>query len=244
MSSLNYKKLPRLYIKNALFIDGVISLNSDQAHYLRNVLRKNEGDQLRIFNGCDGEWLASLTNLSKKSADITCLECLRKQPTGSLKIHLLFAPIKKNRMDFLVEKAVELGVTHLHPILSEHTEVRKINCERLEAQIREASEQSERLSIPALAPLQNLTDKLANWSETENLLAAIERMDKAQPLKDIKLSSAAAFLIGPEGGFSEHEISFIQKQPHITPISLGSYILRSETAALKVLSVISEELGV
>lgn len=195
-------------------------------------MRRQQGDALRLFNGRDGEWLTTLTAVDKKRAEATPSQCLRPQPPRSREIHLLFAPIKKARMDFLIEKAAELGATHLHPVITSHTEVRQLNEERLRAQLAEAAEQCERLDVPALAPAQKLAALPANWDAAIPVYACIERDETLPLLQSRSLPDKAAFLIGPEGGFAPDEIEMLAKMPFIRPVSLGPVIYRAETTAL------------
>ena len=230
----NFFKSPRLYINQRLINKGVIALSSAQAHYLHNVLRRKGGDFIRLFNGIDGEWLGILQNLTKKNGEVLLDKQITPQPKTVKHVHLLFAPIKKNRMDWLIEKAVELGVTDLHPILTQNTEVRKIKEERINHQIIEAAEQCERLNIPTLHKVKKLEQILSQWSKDIELLACIERCD-AKPIKASKRD--IAILIGPEGGFTTEEKDKITKSATI--VTLGKQILRSETAALKAISIIN-----
>lgn len=227
-------KLPRLYTPSPLIHKGVIALSSGQAHYLHNVLRRKEGNSIRLFNGKDGEWLATLQNLNKKSGEALLQDSLAKQPENVQKIHLLFAPIKKNRMDWLIEKSVELGVSDFHPVLTQNTEVKKIKENRITAQIFEASEQCERFEIPTLHPLKKLDEILKTWPAEIGLLACLERYD-GQPLQNI--TQNVAVLIGPEGGFTAEEKKQIAKKS--TAITLGEQVLRSETAALKAIALLT-----
>ncbi len=227
-------KLPRLYTPSALIHKGVIALDAGQAHYLHNVLRRSNGDSVRLFNGKDGEWLGSLQNLNKKAGKALLQEQLAKQPTNIKKVHLLFAPIKKNRMDWLIEKAVELGVSDFHPVLTQNTEIRKIKEDRITKQIFEAAEQCERFEIPILHPLKKLDQILKDWPTNIKLLACLERYE-GQPLKNI--AKDVAVLIGPEGGFTAEEKENIAQKAMV--ITLGDQILRSETAALKALTILT-----
>jgi len=199
-------------------------------------MRRKPGDQLRLFNGRDGEWLATLETLDKKAAIAVPVRLLRPQPQQNRQVHLLFAPLKKARMDILIEKATELGVTHLHPVLTRNTEVRQINEDRLRAQIIEAAEQCERLDIPALVPIKDLT-ALAGWDKTIPLYACIERREGLPLLHVCKFGDTMAFLIGPEGGFSEDEAEKLAALPFISAVSLGDTVYRAETAALVCLAL-------
>lgn len=232
----NIYKYARLYLNGGLKENSPLHLDTDQAHYLRNVLRKAVGDKIRVFNGKDGEWLARIDTLGKKDAVLMPEECLRVQEARATgKLHLCFAPIKKHRMDFLIEKAVELGVTDFHPILTNRTENRKINEERLRAQIIEAAEQSERLDVPRLHPMEKLPVFLRAGKLDVPVYACIERAG-AMPLAKVDLSRAAAFLVGPEGGFDPDEIAAIKNIKSVHPVDLGQEILRAETACLACLS--------
>lgn len=229
-----HHKLPRLYVANALESGADILLDAAQGHYLRSVMRLGAGAQIRLFNGRDGEFLAELQEIGKRGAGARIGECIRPQTPLSRRIHLIFAPIKKARLDILTEKAVELGATDLHPVISARTENRKFNPEKLEAQIVEALEQCERLHKPILHAGVALPALLKNWKGPD-ILACIERADAA-PLA--KQKGDIALLIGPEGGFTPDEIAAISASPACTPVSLGEAVLRAETAALCGLSII------
>lgn len=231
-------KLPRLYTKEALTLQTLIPLEPGQAHYLYNVLRRKNGDEVRLFNGKDGEWLGNLEDLGKKSGVVRLSLQLLPQPAKNRAIHLLFAPVKKSRMDWLIEKAVELGTTDFHPVITQNTEVRKLNEERLTQQIFEAAEQCERFEIPALHPSQNLETILKTWPQDIPLLACLERYNAPLIHKaGTDNKKAVAFLIGPEGGFTMEEKNIISKQA--IAVSLGETILRSETAVVKALVLLT-----
>lgn len=213
-------------------------MQDDQAHYLKNVLRKDVGDILRIFNGAEGEWLARIDSLSKKNGELALTDQIKPQAPPRKTLHLLFSPIKKQRMDVLIEKAVELGVTDLTPVIMHRTENRKINEDRLNAQIIEAAEQSERLDIPKLHPLIKLPLLLSNGIGGIEVFTALEREPSAKALHEYDYKNGAAFLIGPEGGFDLQERAEILSSEDIRVIDLGNGILRAETAALACLSYV------
>lgn len=221
-------KLPRLYLDAALRNERSAPLDPAQAHYFKNVLRRQDGQQVRVFNGRDGEWLGALENLSKKGGDVRLARQLRPQPPAPRPVHLYFAPIKKSAMDWLVEKAVELGATDLHPVVTQNTEIRKIAGDRLERQILEAAEQCERLDRPALHPLLPLDAALRTDIP---VLACLERRDAAPVAAAVPGAGAVGLLIGPEGGFTAEEKEKIAALPHSVAVSLGDTVLRSETAA-------------
>lgn len=234
-------KLPRLYFGGELAKDVIIDLPAPSAHYLKNVLRMETGDYLRVFNAENGEFLATIESSSKKNCVVKIAEILREPSTQKTKIHLFFPPIKKDRLDFLIEKAVELGVTDLHPILTQRGNIRDLNYVRITSQMIEAAEQCERLDIPTLHPLLPLNTLLNTLSHP--IMAAIERSEGAtQDLKqalsnyNFGTDNHIRFLIGPEGGWSEEEREALLNHPSVIPITLGPRILRVETACLTCLA--------
>jgi len=231
-----YTISPRLYTDLDIAAQTDIPLDSAQSHYLKSVLRKNIGDTVRLFNGRDGEWRTEIKELEKKSGLLATQEQLREQTNTQNPVHLLFAPIKKNRLDFLIEKSVELGVNHLHPVITARTENRKLNEPRINAQIIEAAKQCERLDIPTLHSAVPLKQVIQNWPTQTEILWAAERLENLQTID--KFETPQAFLIGPEGGFDDEETTMLQTQDFIQPVSLGERILRAETAALLCLSQI------
>jgi 16S rRNA (uracil1498-N3)-methyltransferase len=221
-------KLPRLFIDAPLSAGGTAVLSPDQAHYLKNVLRRGDSDLVRVFNGRNGEWRGPLKDLSKKGGTVVLETHTRAQPAHTRRIHLYFAPIKKTAMDWMIEKAVELGATDLHPVLTHNTEVRKINADRLTKQVFEAAEQCERLEIPVLHDLAPLSGAFKGESP---IFACIERQNAAEIGKSIPNMGDVGLLIGPEGGFTAEEKAFLTENSRITPVSLGESVLRAETAA-------------
>jgi len=245
LSSSDIHKLPRLYLDAPFALGSDVSLQDGQSHYLHNVLRRQEGEFLRVFNGRDGEWLARITKLGKKGGFVAPEERLRAQDEAGTgrEIHLYFSPIKKQRMDMLIEKAVELGVNALHPVLMHRSVMRTINEERVMAQMIEAAEQCERMDIPALCPMETLDEVLYGLTNSgaysgvaQPLYACIERRNETTALGACVLSENAAFLIGPEGGFDDDEIAALLTHEKVKPVCLGETILRAETASLACLS--------
>src|SRR5688572_29291195 len=227
-------KLPRIFTRSDLAKNAVAVLTEGQAHYFKNVLRKGVGDTIRLFNGREGEWRGHFETLDKKSGTVTLTQQIRQQPEHTRRLHLIFSPIKKDAMDWMVEKAVELGATDFHPVLTQNTEVRKINDERMTQQIFEAAEQCERLEIPVLHPLKKLDILLTAWPPEVPVLACVERSDAPHPSRS---SGEAAVLIGPEGGFTKEERTFISAR--CKTVSLGEAVLRAETAALKAIVLLT-----
>lgn len=235
MSESSLYRAPRLYINAPLSHGTTVQTSDEQAHYLKNVMRVQTGDPVRLFNGRDGEWLATIDVLDKKKAHLKPQSLIRPQPDARRPVHLLFAPIKKARMDWLIEKTVELGVSDLHPVTTHRTEIRDINADRIRAQIIEAAEQCERLDIPRLHELCDLKTCLGRWPHDISVHMALERADAPALRKNLPESGALAFLIGPEGGFSPEEREYPGNLPFLRPASLGPDILRTETAALFML---------
>ncbi len=232
-----FHALSRLWVKASLSEGTEIALSLDQTHYLCHVLRLKAGDGVRLFDGETGEWLARITEVGKKSALVRIEDRLRPQAPPAPSRHVIFSPIRKERMDFLIEKAVELGVTDFHPVIMDRSMVRDINPERLHRQIQEAAEQSERLDLPVLHALRPLTQAVTAFPEGVDLYGCIERVD-APFIGAMSFSSGpCGFVIGPEGGFTESEREFLLARQELHPVSLGPNILRAETAVLFALSV-------
>ncbi|MCW8836217.1 MAG: 16S rRNA (uracil(1498)-N(3))-methyltransferase [Rhodospirillales bacterium] len=233
----------RLYVATPLSENAPVSLQPAQAHYLRNVLRMQAGDAIAVFNGRDGEWLVEIDRLDKKGGEGHAIRLLRDQ-RAEPDLWLLFAPIKKARLDFVVEKAVELGVSGLFPVMTANTSVGRVNTDRLRAQAAEAAEQCERLSVPMVAESMSLKEILADWPAGRVLLVLDERGDAAVPIAEAfsRLNDEqgrpvpAAILVGPEGGFASSELDALGKLPIVRRISLGSRILRAETASVSALA--------
>lgn len=227
----------RLYINYPFISQEKILLSESHIHYLLNVLRLKEGSMVLIFHETLGEFETVLSLVSKKKAYLYLKKQTRSPLCESSSPSLLFSPLKQGPMDFLLEKATELGVKALYPVTTQHTVIHKINDRRLQALIQEASEQSERLTLPRLHPLQPLTALLNCWPQ-ENIIYFCDEKnnEKGSLLKHFDPHKSFSFLIGPEGGFSEKERTFLSSFPFIKSINLGETILRAETAALAALS--------
>ncbi|WP_339780999.1 16S rRNA (uracil(1498)-N(3))-methyltransferase [uncultured Thalassospira sp.] len=246
----------RLFVADAITAGAEIALSPEQSHYLEHVMRLKPGTPVKIFNGMDGEWLATLSELHKKKGVVSVETCLRDQHNSNGPA-LAFAPIKKQRLDFLIEKSVELGVSRLMPIITAHSITDKVRLDRLQAQVIEAAEQSERLDVPKIDQPVKLYDWLANWPENNHLLFCDET-GSGSPIGDVLTESLAKpagsaidnnnvvnhiLVIGPEGGFAPDETDRIRKQPFATAVSLGPRILRAETAAIAALAVYQDRIG-
>lgn len=230
----------RLYIEADLFPSAEIPLADDQSHYLLHVLRLHPGAELRVFNGRQGEFRASLERPAKTRLLARIGEQTRDHAAPP-DIWLVFVPIRQSRQDFLIEKATELGAAAFLPVISQRAQVRQVNPGRLHAQIREAAEQCERVDLPRLHPLEDLQELLAGWPPERRLFACIERSDAAPLAKCAAAAGTAprAVLVGPEGGFSPAETDLLRAAAFVQPVSLGPRILRAETAAIAALALLS-----
>lgn len=227
----------RLYVTADLGAGVAALLGEAPAHYLLHVLRATSGNRVLLFNGRDGEWLAEMGELSKRRVTATCLQQTRAQEPGP-DIWLLFAPIKKIPADYLVQKATELGVSVLQPVFTRRTIVTRINMERMAANVAEAAEQSERLTVPQIREAVDLAKLLASWPK-ERRLYFCDEGGEARPLAEAArdTSRPTAILTGPEGGFDPTEREMLRALPFVTPVTLGPRILRADTAALAALSI-------
>ena len=231
----------RLYIEADLAPDAVCDLSADHAHYLHNVMRKSVGTQIAVFNGRDGCYLSEVIELSRKKATIRCLS-LQEAQWASPDLWLLFAPVKKARLDFMAQKATELGASVIWPVRTDYCQVKAIKDERLMANAIEAAEQTERLDLPEIKPFTDLKEVLENWPEDRVIIFCDERLagdhngEAVRILSQIHMDKAA-ILVGPEGGFSMAEKQMITKLNHVISISLGPRILRADTAALSALTL-------
>lgn len=240
----------RLYLDEDLAEGRTLGLDHARAHYLRSVLRLARGAELALFNGRDGEWLARLDGLGKGWASLTVGARLRAQD-ATPNLWLVFAPIKRARIDFLAEKATELGVALLQPVMTRHTAVARVNTERLAANAREAAEQCGRLDVPEVRAPRELFALLAEWPAERRLLLCAEA-GPARPIAEVLAEQAGqagagpppfAILTGPEGGFAQSELDGLLDLPFVTPVGLGPRVLRADTAALAALACWQAVLG-
>lgn len=238
----------RLFVEDDLAAESRIGLAAAQAHYLRNVLRLKPGDAVLLFNGRDGEWRAVIDALGRSDGAVSVDSRTRAQ-ADEPDIWLLFAPVKRAPLDFLVQKAVELGVSSLHPVLTRYTDVARVNTGRLRANIAEAAEQCGRLTLPDIVPPRLLDEALADWPAGRRLIACAES-GPATPLQTVLTEAQSqrqpagwALLTGPEGGFAPEELDALGKLPFVTPVSVGPRILRAETAAVAALACWQAVLG-
>ena len=227
----------RLYVDAPLENGALVPLDGDAAHHAVGVLRLGAGDAVALFNGRDGEWAATIETATRKAATVRAETQTRPQMPES-DIRVLFAPLKKTATDYAVEKATEMGVARLSPVITQRTETRRLNAGRLAATARDAAQQSERLSVPVIDDLAPLDAVLADWDPGRTLFVCAEREDApplAQAVREHK--GPHAFLIGPEGGFQREELDAIMKLPFVVAITLGPRILRAETAIVAALAI-------
>ena len=225
----------RLYVDQPLAPGQAVALSQDQAHYLTGVMRLTAGTAVLLFNGRDGEWRATLAQAGKRNAIAVC-DALTKPLQLPPDLWLLFAPIKKARTDFIVEKAVELGAARILPVQTRHTNSERIRQDRLQAHAVEAAEQCGATYVPEVTDLHHLDRLLAQWP-TDRRLYWCDETALGQPATITPTTGPAAILIGPEGGFSADEAAKLRGKPHVTPISLGPRILRADTAAVAALTL-------
>jgi 16S rRNA (uracil1498-N3)-methyltransferase len=237
----------RLYLRAPLAAGAEVALDRGQANYLVNVLRLPSGGEVRVFNGADGEWQAELIAEGKKNHKLVVREQTRPQPAAP-DFHYLFAPLKHARLDYMVEKATEMGAGRLRPVLTQHTQAMRLNLERMEANAIEAAEQCGILSVPAIdAPetLMNILDGWAGGEGSRRIIFCDEADAGADPVSILSVlpRSPLAVLIGPEGGFSAAERERLRALPFVTAIPLGPRIMRADTAAVAALALVQAILG-
>lgn len=227
----------RLFIEADLAAAAELSLTEAQAHYLTHVMRLSPGDQIAVFNGSDGEWRARISAVAKKKSLITVETLLRPQ-TAEPDLWLLFAPVKRARIDLIVEKATELGVSRLQPVMTERTAMSRIGDERLRLIAIEAAEQCERLTIPILSPAAQLLSCLAAWP-AERSLMMLDETGGGPMIGDWlaqQKPGPAALLVGPEGGFTKSELDAVDRLAFATRVGMGRRILRADTAVVAALA--------
>ena len=228
----------RLYVTADLGEGVAVALDEGQSHYLLHVLRARAGNLVSLFNGRDGEWLAEITEAGKGGATATCRKQTQSQ-YGVPDIWLAFAPVKKTPSDYLVQKAVELGVSVLQPVFTHRTIVSRINEERMAANAVEAAEQSGRLTVPDIRGAVSFDKFLASWPRDRRLLFCDEGGDAKSVAQAARENSGlpVAILTGPEGGFDPDERKMLRAKSFVVPVTLGPRILRADTAALAALAI-------
>ncbi len=239
-----HRSLPRLFVEAALRAGAAVDCTPQQANYLGNVLRLGVGDAVLVFNGRDGEWLAEIIAIKRGAGTLTAREQLRPQ-SGGPDIHYLFAPLKKARLDYMVQKATEMGVAALRPVMTRRTNAERVNVERMRANVVEAAEQCGVLWLPEVSGPEKLGEALNGWDAARALIFCDEAAPIASPLHALEgvPQGKLALLIGPEGGFDPAERETLLRLPFVHAISLGPRIMRADTAAVAALALINAVLG-
>ena len=243
-------RTPRLYLDAPLAEGASVALDASQANYLGNVLRLRAGDSVLVFNGREGEWQATLASAGKRRRALTIGRRARPQ-TGAPDLHYLFAPLKHGRLDYMTQKAVEMGASRLQPVITRHAQVARVNLERMRANAIEAAEQCGILTLPEIgAPLSwqrmiaerdpaRLLVFCDEDAEVNDPVAALSQRRGAGPAEPMPL----AVLVGPEGGFAADERAVLLKLPNTVRLALGPRILRADTAAVAALALVGAVLG-
>ncbi len=234
---------PRLFVEAPLQPAAHIVPDPAQAHYLINVLRLASGARVLVFNGRDGEWSAALTVVRRAATLI--IEAKTREQTKPADLHYLFAPLKAARLDYMTQKAVEMGVSRLQPVITRHGQVARVNTGRMLANAAEAAEQCGILSVPEIAQPLPLARVIANWDSRRGLVFCDENVGVADPVAALNRLSRGplAVLIGPEGGFADEERALLLKLPNVVRLSLGPRILRADTAAVAALALVQAVIG-
>jgi 16S rRNA (uracil1498-N3)-methyltransferase len=239
---------PRLYVTEALYAGASVALASGQTHYLVTVLRLKTDDSVLLFNGRDGEWRARLVGADRRSAALISEQLTRPQ-TAAVDLHYLFAPLKHVRLDYMVQKAVELGVSRLQPVLTRHTQTERVNVGRIRANAIEAAEQCGILNLAEVGEPVSLAIALERMDTGRVLIFCDEDAPVADPMFALTAARRAdrqlplAVLIGPEGGFADNERATILKHKSTIRLALGPRILRADTAAVAALTLVQAALG-
>ncbi len=242
-----HSSLQRLYVDADLAAGSAVTLGKDQSLYLAAVLRKSVGDDVVLFNGRHGAWLCRLTSDSKKSVALEMVEQIAAQ-TDKSDLWYGFAPLKAERLDYVIQKAVEMGAGTIQPVSTQYTQVHRLKMERLAANAMEAAEQCEVLNVPQIAPETSLDALLDGWRDNHGerkLIFADEAEASASPVEALQQlkGQSIGLLIGPEGGFSDAERAKLRALPFVMPISLGPRILRADTAAVAAMAIIQATIG-
>ncbi|MGY8667952.1 16S rRNA (uracil(1498)-N(3))-methyltransferase [Bradyrhizobium sp. UFLA05-109] len=238
-------RAPRLFVEADLIQDAKVALDRDQSNYLGNVLRLGAGDPILAFNGRDGEWQAAIEGRKRPDALVILKQTRTQDQLPDLAY--VFAPLKHARLDYVVQKAVEMGASTLQPVLTRFTQASRVNGERMRANVIEAAEQCGILSLATVADPVPLERFLSQRAAQRLLVFCDEAAEAENPLKALQAARDATqgidVLIGPEGGFAEEERALLLRQPHILRLALGPRILRADTAAVAALALVQSVLG-
>ncbi len=245
---------PRLFVTTPLSAGSTVTLAAAQAHYLVNVLRMAASDPVLVFNGADGEWSARLAGTVKRNPVLLVEAQTRPQPHSG-KLHYLFSPLKRARLDYMVQKAVEMGVSQLHPVIMRHTQAERVNLDRMRANAIEAAEQCGILAIPQIAAPLDFGAAIAALGPPCHLVFCDEDAPSGDPVAALRTDLGSDFgaargngvelavLVGPEGGFGEEERAMLLRRPRTSRIALGPRILRADTAAVAALAIVQAAAG-
>ncbi|MER8584358.1 16S rRNA (uracil(1498)-N(3))-methyltransferase [Mesorhizobium sp. M1338] len=239
----NYK-MQRLFVPDDLRPDLEFDAGQQQSHYLLHVLRLGEGAEILVFNGRDGEWSAAIVAKTKRAVRLNVSVLQRPQPPLPDLIYC-FAPLKQGRLDYLVQKAVEMGAGILQPVITQHTQVAKPSIDRLRANVVEAAEQCGILAVPQVLEAEKFERLLTGWDKERRLIFCDEDASTNNPLSALRAvkENKLGLLVGPEGGFSDDERKMLRALPFVTAIPLGPRILRADTAAVAALAVMQATIG-
>jgi 16S rRNA (uracil1498-N3)-methyltransferase len=237
------KTTPRLHVAQALANGAELSLGAEQSHYLAHVLRLGAGDAVCLFNNENGEVLAYITTVAKKSVSLRCERLVHAvQPPPD--IDYVFAPLKHQRLDYLVQKATELGARRLQPMITARTIAERVNLDRMRANVIEAAEQCNLVFVPEVLEPKSFASLLKSWDANRAIIFCDEMAAPADPRAALlKVKPPAAVFVGPEGGFSEEERASLKSMPHVAAISLGPRIMRADTAAVAALALVQATIG-
>ena len=240
MLDLSYKAKIRLYFPGKISLKSPVKLENKQVHYLKNVMRKKIDDSILVFNGVNGEFLAKISEIYKNTIIIDIIKKTRDVQIDN-DIWLLFAPVKKSPTEYIVQKATELGVSKIIPVITERTITKNLNLKRMQDIAIESSEQCERITIPEVCAVKKLKDLIPNWDNDRIIFFCDETIRNNDVVKidfqNLSTTSFGAILVGPEGGFSINETNYLREKKFIRPIDLGPRILRSDTAVIAALSL-------
>jgi 16S rRNA (uracil1498-N3)-methyltransferase len=240
----NVQRTPRLYVPQPLAGETAVTLEEGQAHYLLHVLRLRPGATFRLFNGTDGEWLAEIVAARKRDLTLRCERKLREAEVLP-DIDYLFAPLKHARLDYLAQKATEMGAGRLRPVITRRTVSERVNVERLRSNVIEAAEQCNLVALPQVLEPEPLDQVIAAWPKERHLIFCDELAARSDPLSILRTIKPGplALLIGPEGGFAPEEQRLLSSLSFVSSISLGPRIMRADTAAVAALALVQAVLG-
>jgi len=240
MLDLSYKAKIRLYFPGKISLKSPVKLENKQVHYLINVMRKKIDDSILVFNSVNGEFLGKISEIYKNTIIIDIIKKIRDVKIEN-DIWLLFAPVKKSPTEYIVQKATELGVSKIIPVITERTITKNLNLKRMQDIAIESSEQCERITVPEVCAVKKLQDLVLNW-DNDRIIFFCDETIKYNDIvkidfKNLSTKSFGAILVGPEGGFSANERNYLREKKFIRPIDLGPRILRSDTAVIAALSL-------